>query len=201
MFSSACKCRRAHTRPPSFSLLLACGCACAPAFVYLARFHWLHGTHQCKLCYRELVRVMLNTVVSLHEQALKSLISPRTKLVAVVWVSNMLGAVTHVHDVVAEAQKVGFRFFLGLKAMHASTWLANSMPSCSCFSCWMKSWCLTIFNCFWLDSNQCACYERDHCFAHESNTVRVASCLCSYTSCACLAQRLNSRVMPSLLTA
>ncbi|KAK9794013.1 hypothetical protein WJX73_000408 [Symbiochloris irregularis] len=45
-------------------------------------------------------------------QAFKEMISPRTKLVALVYVSNMLGAVTRVHDVVAEARKVGAKVLL-----------------------------------------------------------------------------------------
>lgn len=39
-------------------------------------------------------------------QALKAMINPRTKMVALVYVSNMLGSVLRVHDVAEEAHKV-----------------------------------------------------------------------------------------------
>ena len=39
-------------------------------------------------------------------QAFRQMLTPRTKLVAFVFVSNMLGSILHVHDVVAEAKKV-----------------------------------------------------------------------------------------------
>lgn len=48
----------------------------------------------------------LANVTMLRLQAFKEMINPRTKLVALVYVSNMLGAVTRVHDVVSEARKV-----------------------------------------------------------------------------------------------
>ena len=39
-------------------------------------------------------------------QAMKELINPRTKMIALVYVSNTLGSVLRVHDVVTEARKV-----------------------------------------------------------------------------------------------